>query len=173
MFTTYRRREWVGRSTAAPTERATDAARPPGGRRLAVRPVPMISRHSAASLLIAEGVELVEVSMLLGHSELRVTGDLYSHLQKQTASKAARTDGCRPWDKKNSSRSPCRWVLRRRAFFSRQSQPWQVWRKGDAPVQVEGPMSVRNPWDSERPGVEIAVPRQNLKPPVVKAAPIA
>ena len=28
-------------------------------------------RHSAASLLIAEGVELVEVSMLLGHSELR------------------------------------------------------------------------------------------------------
>ena len=29
-------------------------------------------RHSAASLLIASGVELVEVSMLLGHSELRV-----------------------------------------------------------------------------------------------------
>ena len=47
-------------------------------------------RHSAASLLIAEGVELVEVSMLLGHSELRVTADLYSHLQKQTAAKAAR-----------------------------------------------------------------------------------
>ncbi|HUE89212.1 MAG TPA: tyrosine-type recombinase/integrase [Vicinamibacterales bacterium] len=47
-------------------------------------------RHSAASLLIAGGVELVEVSMLLGHSELRVTADLYSHLQKQTAAKAAR-----------------------------------------------------------------------------------
>jgi integrase len=47
-------------------------------------------RHSAASLLIAEGVELVEVSMLLGHSELRVTADLYSHRQKQTAAKAAR-----------------------------------------------------------------------------------
>jgi integrase len=47
-------------------------------------------RHSAASLLIAEGVELVEVSMLLGHSELRVTADLYSHLQKQTSAKAAR-----------------------------------------------------------------------------------
>ena len=28
--------------------------------------------------------------MLLGHSELRVTADLYSHLQKQTAPKAAR-----------------------------------------------------------------------------------
>jgi integrase len=47
-------------------------------------------RHSAASLLIADGVELVEVSMLLGHSELRVTADLYSHLQKQTAAEAAR-----------------------------------------------------------------------------------
>jgi integrase len=47
-------------------------------------------RHSAASLLIAAGVELVEVSMLLGHSELRVTADLYSHLQQQTAATAAR-----------------------------------------------------------------------------------
>ena len=27
--------------------------------------------------------------MLLGHSELRVTADLYSHLQEQTAAKAA------------------------------------------------------------------------------------
>ena len=35
------------------------------------------------------GVERVGVSMLLGHSELRVTADLYSHLQKQTAAKAA------------------------------------------------------------------------------------
>jgi integrase len=46
-------------------------------------------RHSAASLLIAAGVELVEVSMLLGHSELRVTADVYGHLQRQTAAKAA------------------------------------------------------------------------------------
>ena len=48
-------------------------------------------RHSAASLLIASGVQLAEVSMLLGHSELRVTAGLYSHLQQQTAAKAART----------------------------------------------------------------------------------
>jgi integrase len=33
-------------------------------------------RQSAASILIAAGVELVEVSMLLGHSERRVTADL-------------------------------------------------------------------------------------------------
>jgi len=46
-------------------------------------------RHSAASILIASGVELVEVSMLLGHSELRVTADLYTHLVQQTAAKAA------------------------------------------------------------------------------------
>ncbi|MEO5896958.1 MAG: tyrosine-type recombinase/integrase [Vicinamibacterales bacterium] len=46
-------------------------------------------RHSAGTLLIADGVELVEVSMLLGHSEVRVTADLYSHLQKQTAAKTA------------------------------------------------------------------------------------
>jgi integrase len=32
-------------------------------------------RHSAASLLIAAGVQLAEVSMLLGHSELRVIAD--------------------------------------------------------------------------------------------------
>jgi len=37
-----------------------------------------------------EGVELVEVSQLLGHSELRVTADPYAHLQKQSAAKAAR-----------------------------------------------------------------------------------
>jgi hypothetical protein len=30
------------------------------------------------------------VSQLLGHSELRVTADLYSHLQQQTAARAAR-----------------------------------------------------------------------------------
>jgi integrase len=47
-------------------------------------------RHSAASLLIANGVELVEVSKLLGHSELRITSDLYTHLVKETAAKAAR-----------------------------------------------------------------------------------
>ena len=44
-------------------------------------------RHSAASLLIANGVQLAEVSLLLGHSELRLTSDLYAHLVQQTATK--------------------------------------------------------------------------------------
>lgn len=47
-------------------------------------------RHSAASLLLASGVELAEVSMLLGHSELRVTLDFYAHLQRETAARAAK-----------------------------------------------------------------------------------
>jgi hypothetical protein len=40
-------------------------------------------------VLIAAGIELVEVSVLLGHSEIRVTADLNSHLQKQSTAKAA------------------------------------------------------------------------------------
>jgi integrase len=46
-------------------------------------------RHSAASILLAQGVQLAEVSLLLGHSELRTTSDLYGHLAKQTAARAA------------------------------------------------------------------------------------
>ena len=46
-------------------------------------------RHSCASILIAQGVQLAEVSQLLGHSQLRLTADLYAHLQEQTATRAA------------------------------------------------------------------------------------
>jgi integrase len=46
-------------------------------------------RHSAASLLLASGVQLAEVSKLLGHSELRLTSDVYGHLQRETAARAA------------------------------------------------------------------------------------
>jgi site-specific recombinase XerD len=45
-------------------------------------------RPSAASLLIAGGFQLAGVSMLLAHSELRVTTDFYTQLQEQTAAKA-------------------------------------------------------------------------------------
>lgn len=37
-------------------------------------------RHSAASLLIAQGVPLKLVSETLGHSSVRITGDVYGHL---------------------------------------------------------------------------------------------
>jgi len=46
-------------------------------------------RHSAASLLLAAGVQLAEVSKVLGHSEVRLTNDLYAHLQRETAARAA------------------------------------------------------------------------------------
>lgn len=37
-------------------------------------------RHSAASLLLANGVPLKEISEALGHSSIRVTADVYGHL---------------------------------------------------------------------------------------------
>ena len=37
-------------------------------------------RHSAASLLIAQGVPLKVVSELLGHSSITVTADIYAHV---------------------------------------------------------------------------------------------
>ena len=46
-------------------------------------------RNSAASLLIAQGVQLVDVTMLLGHSDVRVTANLYTHLMEQTGARAA------------------------------------------------------------------------------------
>jgi integrase len=39
-------------------------------------------RHSAASLLLAQGVPLKEISETLGHSSIRVTADLYAHLME-------------------------------------------------------------------------------------------
>jgi integrase len=37
-------------------------------------------RHFFALLLLAQGVELKMVSELLGHSSIRITGDIYAHL---------------------------------------------------------------------------------------------
>jgi integrase len=46
-------------------------------------------RHSAASLLIAQGVPLKLVSETLGHSSVRITGDVYGHLFDDAGSVAA------------------------------------------------------------------------------------
>jgi integrase len=37
-------------------------------------------RHGAASLMLAGGADIAIVSKRLGHSSIRVTGDIYSHL---------------------------------------------------------------------------------------------
>ena len=38
-------------------------------------------RHTCASLLLEQGVELVTISHLLGHSRLGVTADVYAHVR--------------------------------------------------------------------------------------------
>jgi integrase len=40
-------------------------------------------RHTAASLLLAQGVPLHEVSTILGHSGVQITADTYGHLYEQ------------------------------------------------------------------------------------------
>ncbi len=37
-------------------------------------------RHGAATLLLAQGVDLKTVSAVLGHSQISLTADLYSHV---------------------------------------------------------------------------------------------
>jgi integrase len=46
-------------------------------------------RHSAASILIAQGVPLKVVSEMLGHSSIRVTADIYGHLMEPARLDAA------------------------------------------------------------------------------------
>lgn len=46
-------------------------------------------RHTAASLLLAQGCELWEVSRILGHSGLQITSDTYAHLYPQARRAAA------------------------------------------------------------------------------------
>lgn len=41
-------------------------------------------RHSAATKLMADGVSLLEVSALLGHSQLATTSDIYGHVLTDT-----------------------------------------------------------------------------------------
>ncbi len=47
-------------------------------------------RHSAASILLAQGVPLEVVSEILGHSSIRVTKDVYGHLDQRQKAQAAR-----------------------------------------------------------------------------------
>lgn len=45
-------------------------------------------RHSAASIMIASGVDIVTVSKMLGHSNTSMTTDVYSHVIEETKRKA-------------------------------------------------------------------------------------
>ena len=46
-------------------------------------------RHSAASLLLAQGLSLKSVSELLGHSSISVTSDIYGHLLDEQRAETA------------------------------------------------------------------------------------
>jgi integrase len=46
-------------------------------------------RHSAASLLLAQGVPLKVVSEMLGHASIRITADVYGHLLEPARTEAA------------------------------------------------------------------------------------
>jgi integrase len=39
------------------------------------------ARHTAATLLINQGVPLNEISKMLGHSSIHITHDIYAHLE--------------------------------------------------------------------------------------------
>lgn len=58
-------------------------------RALGTRWSPHSLRHSAASILLAQGVPLKTVSEMLGHSSIRITSDVYGHLLAPARQEAA------------------------------------------------------------------------------------
>lgn len=56
-------------------------------------------RHSAASLMLAQGVKLQVVSEVLGHSSIRMTSDVYGHILAPDRSAAAEAIGSILWNK--------------------------------------------------------------------------
>jgi integrase len=54
-------------------------------------------RHSAASLMLAQGVKIQVVSQVLGHSSIRMTADVYGHLLDPDRAKAAEAMGSVLW----------------------------------------------------------------------------
>ena len=55
-------------------------------------------RHSAASLMLANGVKLQVVSQVLGHSSIRMTADVYGHILDPDREQAARAMTAVLWD---------------------------------------------------------------------------
>jgi integrase len=50
-------------------------------------------RHTAASVMLTEGVPLKVVSDLLGHSSIAITGDVYGHVSPDVSAEAMATLG--------------------------------------------------------------------------------
>ena len=49
--------------------------------------------HRAASLLLAENVQPRDIMEVLGHSQIGLTMNLYSHVMKPSSAKRRRPDG--------------------------------------------------------------------------------
>ena len=54
-------------------------------------------RHSAASLMLAQGVKIQVVSQVLGHASIRMTADVYGHILDPDREGAARAMGSMLW----------------------------------------------------------------------------
>jgi integrase len=54
-------------------------------------------RHSAASLMLAQGVKLQVVSQVLGHASIRMTADVYGHILDPDRKEAAEAMGSLLW----------------------------------------------------------------------------
>lgn len=55
-------------------------------------------RHSAASLMLAQGVKIQVVSKVLGHSSIRMTADVYGHILDPDRQEAADAMGSLLWN---------------------------------------------------------------------------
>ncbi|MHB8380655.1 MAG: tyrosine-type recombinase/integrase [Acidimicrobiales bacterium] len=55
-------------------------------------------RHSAASLMLAQGVKIQVVSQVLGHSSIRMTADVYGHILDPDRKEAADAMGSMLWN---------------------------------------------------------------------------
>lgn len=58
---------------------------------------PHALRHSSATLMLAAGVPLEVISEVLGHSSIRVTSDIYAHLQEPAKTIASDALGATLW----------------------------------------------------------------------------
>ena len=63
-------------------------------------------RHSAASLMLAQGVKIQVVSKVLGHSSIRMTADVYGHILDPDRKEAADAMGSMLWEGSMSSGDP-------------------------------------------------------------------
>lgn len=55
-------------------------------------------RHSATSIMLAQGVPIDVVSKVLGHTSIRITADVYGHILEQQRDVAARAMNSALWD---------------------------------------------------------------------------